>query len=149
MEICRNCGNQVNDGTKFCPKCGQPINGSLQPQQPVYQQPQQQVYQQSTQAYQTQQQQPLKPDSHMVLAILSTIFCCLPIGVYAIVLANKVDKLYYSGQYDEAEEASQGAKKWSIIGAAAYAIIWFVMILCMLFLPGFAEGFAEGFAGGL
>lgn len=23
--FCGNCGNQVNEGTRFCPKCGQPI----------------------------------------------------------------------------------------------------------------------------
>lgn len=120
METCKYCGNQVNDGTKFCPKCGQPING--EPQQQVFQQPQQQVYQQPAQAYQ-QQQQPIKPDTHMLLAILTTILCCLPTGIYAIILANKVDKLYYSGQYDEAEDASNGAKKWSYI-SIALGIVW-------------------------
>lgn len=133
MAFCNNCGNQVNDGTKFCPKCGQPINGG--PQQQVYQQPQQQVYQQPAQAY---QQQPVKPDTHMILAILTTIFCCLPTGIYAIILANKVDKLYYSGQYDEAENASREAKKWSIIGLVIgiiggilYAIYYAVVIAAM------------------
>ncbi len=131
MAFCKNCGNQVNDGTKFCPKCGQAVDGV----------PQQQVFQQQAQAYQQTQQQPVKPDTHMVLAILSTVFCCLPTGIYAIILANKVDKLYYSGLYDEAEEASNGAKRWSIIGAAAYAVIWLLIMLCCFFLPGFAEGF--------
>ncbi len=129
MAFCKNCGNQVNDGTKFCPKCGQAVDGA----------PQQQVFQQQAHAYQQTQQQPVKPDTHMLLAILTTIFCCLPTGIYAIILASKVDKLYYSGQYDEAEEASNGAKKWSIIGLVIgiiigiiYAIYYAVIVAAML-----------------
>ena len=52
----------------------------------------------------------------MVLAILTTIFCCLPTGIYAIIQASKVDKLYMAGDYDGAEIAAGDAKKWSIIG---------------------------------
>ena len=119
MAFCKNCGNQVNDGTKFCPKCGQVIDGA----------PQQQVYQQPAQAYQQPlQQRPYKPDSHMVLAILTTIFCCLPLGIVAILQANKVDKFYHMGEYDEANAASQSAKKWSIIGI----IVGFISICLSL-----------------
>ena len=28
MVFCKNCGNKLEDGTKFCPKCGNPIGGS-------------------------------------------------------------------------------------------------------------------------
>ena len=28
MAFCENCGTQLNDGTKFCPKCGQTIGGN-------------------------------------------------------------------------------------------------------------------------
>lgn len=135
MVYCRNCGNQLEDGAKFCPKCGnaigvsntqQHVNQSQQSNR-MYQQPQQQDFAQ-------QPQQPIKPDSNMILAVLSTIFCCLPTGIYAIILANKVDKLYYAGQYDEAEEASNGAKKWSIISgvlAVVAAIIYFVFFVLL------------------
>ena len=37
MAFCRNCGNQLNDGIKFCPKCGQAVVGVNQQQ--VSQQP--------------------------------------------------------------------------------------------------------------
>ncbi len=33
----------------------------------------------------------LKPDNFLVWAILSTVLCCLPLGIVAIVYANKVD----------------------------------------------------------
>lgn len=40
MAFCGNCGTKVEDGKKFCPECGAPMEASPQPAQ---QQPQQQV----------------------------------------------------------------------------------------------------------
>lgn len=128
MAFCANCGNQVNDGVAFCPKCGHAVNGAPNAQQQTV------SAQQTAQTYQQPQQQPMKPDSNMILAILSTIFCCLPTGIYACILANKVDKLYYSQQYQEAEEASNGAKKWSIIGAVLAVVGWVLYFLFFVLL---------------
>ncbi len=36
--FCENCGNKIEDGVKFCEKCGTPVNAS-QPGQPPVQQP--------------------------------------------------------------------------------------------------------------
>lgn len=116
MAFCSKCGTQYDDGAQFCPKCGQPTNAASQ----------QQVYQQSAQAYQQPQQRPVQPSSNMVLAILTTIFCCLPTGIYAIIQSSKVDKLYLSGEYDEAEKAAREAKKWSYIGIVLAVIGWII-----------------------
>lgn len=56
-----------------------------------------------------------KPDSHLGLAIFSTLCCCLPFGIVAIIKASKVGDLYVMKQYDAANFASQEAKKWSMI----------------------------------
>ena len=29
MAFCKNCGNKLEDGAKFCPKCGNPTNGEV------------------------------------------------------------------------------------------------------------------------
>ncbi len=55
---------------------------------------------------------PACPDSHMVGAVLVTIFCCLPLGIVAIVKANQVSSFYYHGDYDAALLASADASKW-------------------------------------
>ena len=48
-KFCSNCGTALNEGDRFCPSCGTPI----QPlQQPVQTQPQQQAYQQQQPVYQ-------------------------------------------------------------------------------------------------
>jgi len=33
MAYCKNCGSKLEDGAKFCPKCGNPIEGDAQEQQ--------------------------------------------------------------------------------------------------------------------
>ena len=62
-------------------------------------------------------QMPQKPDNYLVWAILSTLLCCLPFGIVAIVKSSKVDTLWYAGNHAEAIQASNDAKKWSIISA--------------------------------
>ncbi|WP_302813657.1 CD225/dispanin family protein [Leyella stercorea] len=42
---------------------------------------------------------------------MSTLFCCLPLGIVAIIHAAKVDGLYRSGDYSGAQEAADNAKK--------------------------------------
>ncbi len=59
--------------------------------------------------------------------------CCWPVGIYAIICANKVDSLYNAGQYEEAVKQAADAKKWSIIGAAAGGIfLFFYMIFAII-----------------
>lgn len=57
-----------------------------------------------------------KPNNYLPLAIFSTLCCCLPLGIYAIIRSIKVNDYYSMKQYDAAEAASADAKKWSIIG---------------------------------
>ena len=57
-----------------------------------------------------------KPNNYLPLAIFSTLCCCLPLDIYAIIRSMKVNDYYMMKQYDSAEAASADAKKWSIIG---------------------------------
>lgn len=56
-----------------------------------------------------------KPNNYLVWAILTTVCCCLPAGIVAIVFANKVDSLWFAGKYEEAEDAANKAKVWTFI----------------------------------
>ena len=60
---------------------------------------------------------PAKPDNYLVWAILSTVLCCLPLGIVSIINSTKVDNLYQQGKYEEAQEAADKAKKYAIYGA--------------------------------
>jgi hypothetical protein len=75
-----------------------------------------------------------EPDNYLVWAILSTVLCCLPLGIVSIVYSTKVSGLWAQGRFGEAQAASNNAKKWAIIsavvGVVAYVIgviLWFVI----------------------
>lgn len=69
------------------------------------------------------------PNNNMVLAILTTICCCLPLGIVAIIKANSVSSLYAMNQYDAAVAAANEAKKWSYIGIAISLVGWLIYII--------------------
>jgi len=60
-------------------------------------------------------QTPVAIPSYLWQAITVTVLCCWPFGIVAIVNAAKVNGLIASNQLDAAREASEKAKKWSII----------------------------------
>ncbi len=77
-----------------------------------------------------------KPDNNLVWAILSTVMCCLPLGIVAIIKASSVDELWNAGKYDEAYQASADARKWSFIGAGIAAFFWIVYIVVLVVIVG-------------
>ena len=88
--------------------------------QPAYAAPQQSAPQTATQ----------KPGNNMALAVLTTVLCCLPLGIVSIVYAQKVDGLYFAGDYAGALEASKNARKWAIISmiaGIAVGILYFLI----------------------
>ena len=105
-----------------------------QQQPPQYQQPYQQPYQQ---AYQPGQQPPMKPDNYLVWAILSTIFCCLPLGIVSIIYSSKVDSQYNAGDYLGAQDSADKAKKFAMWGAIASVICIVLYILFFVVLAVF------------
>ena len=65
-------------------------------------------------------------------AILSTICCCLPFGIPAIVFAAQVDGKYAGGDYQGAVDAASKAKTWCWVSfgcGLALGIIYFLLVL--------------------
>lgn len=77
---------------------------------------------------------PPMPDNYLALAIISTIFCCLPFGVVSIVYATQVESLYLQGRYEEAVDKSNKAFKWAIAAAATIAAIMMLYVLILLII---------------
>ena len=72
------------------------------------------------------------PDNNLVWAILATLLCCWPFGIPAIINASKVDKLWMSGQHEQAIAASNDAKKWATMSAGVAIIFWIIYILIII-----------------
>ena len=110
-----------------------------QPQQGYYQQPQPNYAARPTQPYIPQ------PASHLGFAIFTTLCCCLPLGIVAIIKSSKVSEYYNLKQYDAAIAASNEAKNW-----CTYALIgWFVYFFIVLIIYFIAGATAFSFLPGL
>ncbi|MDR1603133.1 MAG: CD225/dispanin family protein [Tannerella sp.] len=77
---------------------------------------------------------PPLPDNYLVWAILTTICCCMPLGVVAIVHSTKVNSAYYAGDYEGAVRASEDAKKWAIWSAIVCGICLMLYFLFIFFM---------------
>ena len=75
---------------------------------------------------------PAPPDNYLALAILSTLFCCLPLGVVSIVYSARVNSLWTMGHYDAAKATARKAKKWalaSVIATVALVVLYVLFVL--------------------
>ena len=130
---CTQCGQPIPEESKFCTNCGSPVptpppsevKPDLQYSQQQYKQPSPTPSRPTTP----------KPKSNLVLAILSTIFCCLPLGIPAIVFAAKVDNLWNAGQYAEAEDASRKARNW-MLASIITGVVWVIICTIITFMAG-------------
>jgi hypothetical protein len=50
--------------------------------------------------------------NYLVFAILTTVFCCIPTGIPAIIYAAQVNGKLAAGDYAGAQAASNNAKIW-------------------------------------
>ena len=64
-----------------------------------------------------------KPDNYLVFAIITTVLCCLPLGIVSIIHSTKVDNLWNAGQHAEARVAADKAKQFAIYAAIAGVIV--------------------------
>lgn len=81
---------------------------------------------------------PPKPDNYLVWSILMTVFCCLPLGIVALIKSTAVDSAYASGNYELANQNSQEAKKWNIISLIVGGVgtLLYVIIFTALTIAG-------------
>jgi hypothetical protein len=77
---------------------------------------------------------PVVPNN-LVWAILTTLFCCLPLGIVSIVFASKVDGLRAAGDIAGAWEASRKAKTWAIWSALSGPVL---ILIWIMFFGGLA-----------
>jgi hypothetical protein len=74
------------------------------------------------------------PPNYLVWAILATIFCCLPLGIPAIVFAAQVNSKWQVGDYAGAQESSRKARQfalWSTIIGVVFAVIYLVFVIAV------------------
>ena len=73
--------------------------------------------------------------NNLVWAILSTLFCCLPLGIVSIVFAAQVNTKLAAGDVAGARESADKAKKWAIYSVVAWVVL-VVLYLIFIFALG-------------
>ena len=71
------------------------------------------------------------PPNYLVWAILSTVFCCLPLGIASIVFSTQVNSKWAMGDVAGAHESSAKAKKFAI-WAAIVGVIGAILYIGLL-----------------
>ena len=73
--------------------------------------------------------------NYLVWAIVTTLFCCMPLGIVSIVYASQVDGKRAAGDLNGAMAASRSARHWAI-GAVVVGPI--LMVTWIVFFGGLA-----------
>ena len=121
----------------------QPDTAAQQDQNTQYQDPYAQYQNTYTSDYQNTQYQtppvyqssyePEKPVNwvpYLVLSIISTICCCPPFGIVAIVYAVKISSEASAGDGQKAADSARKAKIWIIV-AVASGIVWDLLMISL------------------
>ena len=125
--FCGNCGVRNADNARFCASCGKPVGAVAGAVPPAPSPPPRDAPPPSAPQFSAPQAQyggapPIagaaRPNvsAHLGLAIVTTVLCCLPLGVIGIVYASQVKAKLAAGDYAGAAAASSKAKTFSILG---------------------------------
>lgn len=76
--------------------------------------------------------------NYLIPAILSTVLCCLPLGVVSIIFAAQVNSKIATGDIAGAMESSKKAKMFMFIAVGAGLLTWVIVIVLWIFVFGMA-----------
>lgn len=79
-----------------------------------------------------QPRQEIKPDNFLAWAIVSTLLCCLPTGIVAIVYASQVDSYWFAGDHEASRRAARRARTWTWVSVGIAVFCWLVYLLLVL-----------------
>ena len=144
---CEFCREELPEGAKICPLCGAVVNDEasseytseytsestpesqytfgMPEQSPNQQNQEQQSYNYGQQNYSQQnyyEQKPINGTLYLVLSILATLTCCLPLGIAGIVFSSSINSKQRNGDYEGARSAAKNTKIILII-CVVFAII--------------------------
>ena len=130
---CPQCGTENTNNASFCIEC----NYEFQPAKPPGEGAPPPPPHMAAQPVGT-------VPNYLVQAILLTLFCCLPLGIVAIVFAAQVNAKLAAGDFYGAQESSDKAKMWCWwafgVGLAGMVLYFgFIILSVVLGMAGAAN----------
>lgn len=83
--------------------------------------------------------------NHLTKAIITTICCCLPFGIVAIVFAAQVNGKLDAGDYAGAQKASDQANMWGNISIGLGIVVNIIAIGAQILIGMAAQNQGQGF----
>jgi len=68
------------------------------------------------------------------MAIITTLLCCLPLGIVSIVYASQVNSKWSMGDYQGAMASAESAKKWWIASMAVGVVVLVLYVVLVVVL---------------
>ena len=81
--------------------------------------------------------------NYLIPAIVSTVLCCVPVGVVSIIFAAQVNGKIAAGDMAGANDASKKAKMFMFIAIGLGVLVWLSVIIIWLFVFGSAVAFGN------
>ena len=119
---CSTCGARNEDDARFCVNCGQ----KLEEQEAMY------GGGPAYTPYGVPGGYPQHIPNYLVQAILVTIFCCLPLGIVAIIFAAQVNGKVTAGDIAGAQSSSRTARTLVIVPVVVGAVVIGIALLAGL-----------------
>ena len=109
--LCGKCGKEWDPDVRFCPQCGNQLDPSAPP------------------APRDRE----KINTWLIPSVISTMVCCLPLGIVAIIFSSKCNQAVNNGDWQAARRYSRQAKLWffisTILGGLATVLYVALQIL--------------------
>jgi|SRR5665647_545688 len=80
------------------------------------------------------------PPNHFTWAILSLIFFCWPLGIPAVVYANRVNEKWATGDHAGAKASSDSAKDFATWATAVGCVMYFFTFIYFIVIMGAVAG---------
>ena len=130
MAFCKNCGSQIDDGSKFCSICGAAQENTEQQNSatPVYTEPV------------TQKASGNLNVGMLVWSIIDLLMCCMPLGVVSLIMTIMAQN---AATAEEEAGKLKTAKVCNLIGTIGAGI--FLILYVVLIVVGVVAGVSAGY----
>jgi hypothetical protein len=121
MVNCPNCGTSNLDNSAVCVNCGRSLAAGASSYTPPPPPPSEFSARPSPPPYNGPQ-----IPNYLWQSIVVTLCCCLPLGVVSIIFAAQVNSKLAQGDITGAQDSSQKAKMFTLIGLGVGIVGWII-----------------------